>query len=334
MKTIRFSGRRPSPEQITIGMETDSNAETLRFLLPEIAEGQIATLQMILPDGTADALEIAEGQTLIPARIMEIAGTARAWVEILADNVMAWHSALIYMGIGGLPEISDRTEQQYPTAFQDAIAATLGNRQAAEAAQAAAEIAAAIAQSAQGNITTSINTDGDLIITYTDTAGTKTHVNLGPVSAYAVAKAHGFDGTEAEWEQYIANASIKAQEAAGSAAAAAASETAAASAKLAAQEAAATAAAAYGTDMLADDYDPDTGATAGKYYIHAGAWYLCLEDTTGEWDGTKFSKKQVGGEVSELKSAIERLLSALDSGNVPAARAILGAAILGLSQLG
>jgi len=30
----------------------------------------------------------------------------------------------------------------------------------------------------------------------------------------------------------------------------------------------------------------------------------------------------------------ERLLSALDSGNVPAARAILGAAILGLSQLG
>ena len=48
-------------------------------------------------------------------------------------------------------------------------------------------------------------------------------VNLGAVSAYAVAKKHGFTGTEAEWEAYIANASIKAQEAARDAASAAAS---------------------------------------------------------------------------------------------------------------
>lgn len=177
MKTIRFSGRRPSPEQITIGMETDSNAETLRFLLPEIAEGQIATLQMILPDGTADALEIINGQTLIPARIMEIAGTARAWVEILAGNVMAWHSAIIYMGIGGLPEISDRTEQQYPTAFQDAIAATLGNKQAAEAAQEAAEeaknaaeVAARMAIANGGILNFYIDDEGRLHMVSTDKA--------------------------------------------------------------------------------------------------------------------------------------------------------------------
>ena len=62
---------------------------------------------------------------------------------------------------------------------------------------------------------------------------------------------------------------------------------------------------AVATSELSDDYNPDTGATAGKYYIHAGAWYLCLEDTTGEWDGTKFRKKQVGNEVSDLKSAID-----------------------------
>lgn len=48
-------------------------------------------------------------------------------------------------------------------------------------------------------------------------------VNLGAVSAYAVAKKHGFTGTEAEWEQYIADASIKAQQASASASAAAAS---------------------------------------------------------------------------------------------------------------
>ncbi|MBR0218987.1 MAG: hypothetical protein IJQ33_07300 [Clostridia bacterium] len=56
-------------------------------------------------------------------------------------------------------------------------------------------------------------------------------VNLGAVSAYAVAKKHGFTGTEAEWEQYIANASAKAQQAADSAASAAASAEAAATAR-------------------------------------------------------------------------------------------------------
>ena len=35
--------------------------------------------------------------------------------------------------------------------------------------------------------------------------------NLGHVSAYAIAKAHGFDGTEAEWESLIANAAIQGQ---------------------------------------------------------------------------------------------------------------------------
>ena len=53
-------------------------------------------------------------------------------------------------------------------------------------------------------------------------------VNLGAVSAYAVAKKNGFTGTEAEWEQYIANASMKAQQAADSAAAASGSALAAA----------------------------------------------------------------------------------------------------------
>ena len=52
MITIRFSGRKPSPEQTRIGMETDSGAETLRFLLPQIAESQSAQLMMLLPDET------------------------------------------------------------------------------------------------------------------------------------------------------------------------------------------------------------------------------------------------------------------------------------------
>ena len=83
---------------------------------------------------------------------------------------------------------------------------------------------------------------------------------------------------------------------------------------------------AVATSELSDDYDPDTGATAGKYYIHAGAWYLCLEDTTGEWDGTKFSKKQVGGEVSELKSAIdEKFTTVIGTNLIDTTKAVAGA---------
>ena len=235
MREIRFSGRTPSPEELTIGMETDSNAETLRFYLPEIADGQIATLQMILPDGVPEAIEIINGEVLIPARIMEVQGTARAWVEILAGNVMAWHSEMILLGIHALPEISDRTEQEYPTAFQDAIALTLANKQAAEAAANEAEIAAAIAKSAQGNVTVEINGDGDLIVTYEDTEGEETEANLGPVSAYTVAKKYGYTGTEQEWEEAIASVGEKSDAAAQSAEDAAASAEEAQTASTAAQ---------------------------------------------------------------------------------------------------
>ena len=203
MQTIRFSGRKASPSSIEIGQETDSGAETLRFLLPQIADGQIATLQLILPDGTADVLNITDGQTVIPARIMEIAGTARAWVEILADNVMAWHSEMIYMGIGELPEISDRTEQQYPTALQEAISRS-------ETARAIAEMAAAYAAASSGQADFSLSSAGHLIVTWTDTEGQSHDVDIGEVSAYAVAVKNGYTGTEAEWEQYIATASINA----------------------------------------------------------------------------------------------------------------------------
>ena len=49
--------------------------------------------------------------------------------------------------------------------------------------------------------------------------------DLGPVSAYAVAVAHGYTGTEAEWEAAIAGAAIAGEQAVAAAAAAAQSET-------------------------------------------------------------------------------------------------------------
>ena len=105
-----------------------------------------------------------------------------------------------------------------------------------------------------------MNGDGDLIVTYEDTEGETHEANLGPVSAYTVAKKYGYTGTEQEWEEAIASVGEKsdaaaqsAEDAAASAEEAQAANTAAQAAKTAAQtaqEAAETAAARDVTEWL------------------------------------------------------------------------------------
>ena len=136
--------------------------------------------------------------------------------------------------------------------------------------------------------------------------------NLGPVSAYAVAVANGYEGTEEQWAAEIAAASQNAQaaagsaaEAAGSAAAAAQSVTEANNAKTAAQQAAESAAAAYGTDLLATTFSADAAYTSGQYVIYNGGLYVFTADhPAGAWIGTDARSVQVGGELTDLKSAL------------------------------
>ena len=120
MITIRFSGRQATPIQYQIGMETDQDAETLRFDLPQIADDQTAQLLMLLPDGTPEALNIRDGMAVVPAAMTEQPGRIRAWVEILGGGI-AWNSELFYLDVGDLPPISEQIERQYPTAIQEAL---------------------------------------------------------------------------------------------------------------------------------------------------------------------------------------------------------------------
>lgn len=120
MITVRFSGRQATPNQYQIGMETDQDAETLRFDLPQIADDQTAQLLMLLPDGTPDALNIRDGMAVVPATMTEQPGRIRAWVEILGGGI-AWNSELFYLDVGDLPPISEQIERQYPTAIQEAL---------------------------------------------------------------------------------------------------------------------------------------------------------------------------------------------------------------------
>jgi len=123
--TIRFAGRKPVPLASEIGMETDQEAEKLRFLLPQVADNQSAFLMLILPDGSADALQLSEGMATLPARATSQPGRIRAWVEIQGAGGVAWNSGLLYLDVGDVPPISEEIEQQYPTAIQEALAAAV-----------------------------------------------------------------------------------------------------------------------------------------------------------------------------------------------------------------
>ena len=120
MITIRFSGRTPTPNNYKIGMETDQDAETLRFDLPQIADDQTAQLMMLLPDGTPDALNIRDGMAVVPAAMAEQPGRIRAWVEIEGGGI-AWNSEMLYLDVGDLPPISEHIQRTYPTAIQEAL---------------------------------------------------------------------------------------------------------------------------------------------------------------------------------------------------------------------
>ena len=116
--------------------------------------------------------------------------------------------------------------------------------------------------------------------------------DLGPVSAYAVAVANGFTGTEAEWEQYIANASTAAQSAAGSATAAANS---AAGAAQSATDAAASQVAAAGSETDAANY----ALVAGNHAMAAAASATAAEtaETGAETAQTAAEAAQAAAEA-------------------------------------
>lgn len=118
--------------------------------------------------------------------------------------------------------------------------------------------------------------------------------------AYAVGK-RGGETVESTDPTYHNNAKYYSEQASGSA-------TAASTAKTAAQEAAATASAAYGTDLLAPNYgDLTPPILVGQHCIHSGDYYECISPITEaeEWTAAHWKQVTVGGETSDLKSAID-----------------------------
>ena len=190
MITMRFSGRTPTPGVIEAGMETDQQAQQLRFILPQVSDTQYAQLCMILPDDAPEVLAITDGYVTLPADITEVPGRIRAWVEILGTDTVAWNSELFYMDVGDLPPISESIERHFPTLLMEAIMAGVRAEAAANAAHAALSMVMAYCR------IVNVRVEGETLIL--DSA------LLTDENAYALAVLNGYTGTEEEWNAYIA----------------------------------------------------------------------------------------------------------------------------------
>ena len=120
MKTIQFNGRKPIPTTITVGMESDHNAETVRFAVTETPESYC--LLYITAGSYSDVVQLNNGlwqptrtQTQRPARY-------QGYIERRVGNDVVWHSEPFFVIVDVLPAAKKKLEKAYPTLL-DQVAA-------------------------------------------------------------------------------------------------------------------------------------------------------------------------------------------------------------------
>lgn len=119
MTTVIFEGRDPKPHSFSVGMQGEHNAETIAFEgLPEYGT---PALNVILPDGTGDVLNITDGHVTLTRNHTPEGGTLTAWITEVNGNDLVWKSEKFYMSVGTLPEIEGPVEQRYPDFVEQAI---------------------------------------------------------------------------------------------------------------------------------------------------------------------------------------------------------------------
>lgn len=154
--------------------------------------------------------------------------------------------------------------------------------------------------------------------------------DLGPVDAYALAVAGGYTGTKEEWVAEISNASTNASNAEAYALGTRGGEAVdsddpayqnnskyyeeqAEIQKEAAQDAAETASAAYNVNLLAPNFDATAAYPAGQHVIYDGGYYVLPagHEANVTWANTSKTQITVGGESSDLKSALDMIQAPL-----------------------
>lgn len=141
--TVRFKGWTPSPRALVVGMERDNKVFTLRFEGLPAYPGGTAYLHIDFGSAGADSIEIVDGLAEITRNITQHEGEQTAYVEIIANNDVVWHSDRMLIYVNPLPPVGEKIEQAYPTAFEQALAQTAADK--AAAAKSAADAAATAA---------------------------------------------------------------------------------------------------------------------------------------------------------------------------------------------
>lgn len=141
--TVRFKGWTPSPRALVVGMERDNKVFTLRFEGLPAYPGGTAYLHIDFGSAGADSIEIVDGLAEITRNITQYEGEKTAYVEIIANNDVVWHSDQMLIYVNPLPLVDGKIEQAYPTAFEQALAQTAADK--AAAAKSAADAAATAA---------------------------------------------------------------------------------------------------------------------------------------------------------------------------------------------
>lgn len=141
--TVRFKGWTPSPRAVVVGMERDNKVFTLRFEGLPAYPGGTAYLHIDFGSAGADSIEIVDGLAEITRNITQHEGEKTAYVEIIANNDVVWHSDRMLIYVNPLPPVGEKIEQAYPTAFEQALAQTAADK--AAAAKSAADAAATAA---------------------------------------------------------------------------------------------------------------------------------------------------------------------------------------------
>ena len=113
MKTIKFRGRTPEPRSITVGMESDHNAEDVRFAIPDI-DGQYALLY-ITAGNHSDVIRLNQG-VWTPSRTHTQTPVRYAgYIERRSGNDIVWHSEPFELVVDNLPAAAEKLRKAYPT---------------------------------------------------------------------------------------------------------------------------------------------------------------------------------------------------------------------------
>ena len=124
-------------------MERDNKVFSLKFEgMPEYPNGT-AYLHIDCGENGADSIEVVDGTAEIRRNVTQYEGEKEAYVEILADGDVVWHSDVIMVTVKRLPILGEKIKQEYPTAFEQVLAQTAADK--AAAAKSAADAAATAA---------------------------------------------------------------------------------------------------------------------------------------------------------------------------------------------